>query len=239
MGDEAAFFGALRSDPNDTTARLVYADWLDERGDAARAEFLRLSVRTTVGTAANDEERARRERLRQLAVGLDSAWLAVATGLRVATVEVDLPFADRATVSFADSLEVSLDCCVCRRCHRTVVFQGDCTTGCCTPTGHAFPGYMLWKGERDGKPAGIRYLVTYRYEPFVDAKYADFRRPSGVPTWGRVYFTILCPACGERGTHSVQTNAVRPREGRCQCGAVLFREERETPLLACADGQGA
>jgi uncharacterized protein (TIGR02996 family) len=235
MSDETAFLDALRAAPNDTTARVVYADWLDERGDAARAEFLRLAVLTSIASDASDAELARRERLRQLAVGLDTMWLAAATGLRVATVEVDLPFAHGATVTFADSLEVSLDCCVCRRCHRTVVFQGDGTDGRCTPTRHSFPGYMLRNDERDGRAASVHYLVAYRYESFVDAKYADFRRPSGVPTWGRVYFTILCPVCGECGTHSVQTNAIRPREPRCKCGTVLFREERETPVLACVD----
>jgi hypothetical protein len=97
---------------------------------------------------------------------------------------------------------------------------------------------MLRKGEHDGKSASVRYLVAYRYEPFVDAKYANVR-PSGTPTWGRVSFEIVCPACGERGAHSVQTNKVRPSEGRCPCGAVLFREERETPLLTCVDGRAA
>mgnify|MGYP001071086375 CR=1 FL=1 len=41
--DEDAFLAAIRSNPADDTPRLVYADWLDERGDALgallRAEF--------------------------------------------------------------------------------------------------------------------------------------------------------------------------------------------------------
>jgi hypothetical protein len=116
-----------------------------------------------------------------------------------------------------------------------VVFQNDGTDGRCTPTNHAFPGYTLRKDEF---PPGtrVRYLVAYRYEPFVDAKYAGARRPSDRPTWGRVSFALVCPACGKRGSHSVQTNTVRPREGRCECGVVLYREEREMPVLACVGG---
>ncbi len=40
-----AFFDALRADPDDDTTRLVYADWLDEQGEADRAGFIRLAVR--------------------------------------------------------------------------------------------------------------------------------------------------------------------------------------------------
>jgi uncharacterized protein (TIGR02996 family) len=38
---EAGFIQAIREAPHDEAVRLIYADWLDERGDA-RGEFLRL-----------------------------------------------------------------------------------------------------------------------------------------------------------------------------------------------------
>jgi uncharacterized protein (TIGR02996 family) len=41
--DEAAFLNAIRTNPADETARLVYADWLAERDDP-RADFARLSA---------------------------------------------------------------------------------------------------------------------------------------------------------------------------------------------------
>ena len=41
MNDDAAFIAALVANPNDDATRLVYADWLEERGDV-RGEFLRL-----------------------------------------------------------------------------------------------------------------------------------------------------------------------------------------------------
>ena len=42
MSDEAAFLEALKANPADDTTRLVYADWLDEHGEPAKAEYLRL-----------------------------------------------------------------------------------------------------------------------------------------------------------------------------------------------------
>jgi uncharacterized protein (TIGR02996 family) len=40
-----AFLEAIVANPEDDTPRLVYADWLDEHGDAARAEFIRVQCR--------------------------------------------------------------------------------------------------------------------------------------------------------------------------------------------------
>ena len=41
MTQRDAFLRAIREHPDDDTPRLVYADWLDEHGDADRAEFIR------------------------------------------------------------------------------------------------------------------------------------------------------------------------------------------------------
>src|SRR5262249_36066384 len=38
----AAFEQAIRDDPDDASLRLIYADWLDDHGEAERAEFIRL-----------------------------------------------------------------------------------------------------------------------------------------------------------------------------------------------------
>jgi uncharacterized protein (TIGR02996 family) len=42
--DESAFLTAVRDHPDDDTARLVYADWLQENGDPDRGEFIRAQV---------------------------------------------------------------------------------------------------------------------------------------------------------------------------------------------------
>jgi len=43
MADDATFLGAIRASPEDDCSRLVYADWLEERG-APRGEFIRVQV---------------------------------------------------------------------------------------------------------------------------------------------------------------------------------------------------
>lgn len=42
MTHDDAFLQAILEAPDDDTPRLIYADWLDEHGDPARAEFIRL-----------------------------------------------------------------------------------------------------------------------------------------------------------------------------------------------------
>lgn len=47
MSDEDALLAAILADPDEDTPRLVYADWLQEHGDADRAEFIRLQCRNS------------------------------------------------------------------------------------------------------------------------------------------------------------------------------------------------
>ena len=42
MNDDDAFLAAIIADPDNDMPRLVYADYLDERGDSDRAEFIRV-----------------------------------------------------------------------------------------------------------------------------------------------------------------------------------------------------
>jgi uncharacterized protein (TIGR02996 family) len=62
-----AFLRAIREHPDDDTPRLVYADWLDEHGDAPRAEFIRLQCRLArpVTLPLSAEAAAEHDRLQQ------------------------------------------------------------------------------------------------------------------------------------------------------------------------------
>jgi uncharacterized protein (TIGR02996 family) len=64
MNEEAGFIAALLDEPDDRTALLVYADWLDDRSDP-RGEYLRL--------VATDQPN--RRRLAQLRRALDGDWV--------------------------------------------------------------------------------------------------------------------------------------------------------------------
>jgi uncharacterized protein (TIGR02996 family) len=57
----------------DAASRLVYADWLEGRGQLARAEFLRLQEEL-VSTPEVPGWELRSERLRELALGIDVQW---------------------------------------------------------------------------------------------------------------------------------------------------------------------
>jgi uncharacterized protein (TIGR02996 family) len=45
MTEREALLRAVCNNPDDDTSRLVFADWLQENGEEARAEFIRLQVR--------------------------------------------------------------------------------------------------------------------------------------------------------------------------------------------------
>ena len=44
VSDRAAFISAIAASPDDDLPKLVFADWLEEHGEGARAEFIRLQI---------------------------------------------------------------------------------------------------------------------------------------------------------------------------------------------------
>ena len=70
MDDDRAFLSAIGGRPADGTVRLAYADWLDEHGEPAKAEFLRITARLSEVPADDPSGAALRERERDLRAGL-------------------------------------------------------------------------------------------------------------------------------------------------------------------------
>src|SRR5947209_2890007 len=69
MTSQAHFLQAILDDPEDDAPRLVFADWLDERGDPAlapRAELIRVQVELARGTAEPARHRALQAREKEL-----------------------------------------------------------------------------------------------------------------------------------------------------------------------------
>lgn len=63
MTDESALLAAIHADPRSDLPRLVYADWLDDHGEADYAEFIRLQCHTAARYGALASKRAsQRER---------------------------------------------------------------------------------------------------------------------------------------------------------------------------------
>jgi uncharacterized protein (TIGR02996 family) len=77
--DEEALLRAICVHPDDDAPRLVYADWLEERGEpaaGARAEFIRLQVRLHSLTADDRVARTFEQRAWQLLHDYNPTWLA-------------------------------------------------------------------------------------------------------------------------------------------------------------------
>jgi uncharacterized protein (TIGR02996 family) len=147
------FLAQLQTDPAANDTRLVYADWLEERGDpasAAKAEFLRVTVELAAGKGPKRWRKAREKRLQQLAAGLDTDWLAVVSRLAVENchrkqaeaepgLRVDGRFdflcerrwegmrpTDDPTVRFCDSCRHNVYCCDTIGAARRHAWDGHC-----------------------------------------------------------------------------------------------------------------
>jgi uncharacterized protein (TIGR02996 family) len=83
-----AFLTAIRETPDDDTPRLVYADWLEENGDPARAEFIRSSCAARRLPEWSEERERAEDRAAQLFAEHASRWLGeIPEGLENSLVE--------------------------------------------------------------------------------------------------------------------------------------------------------
>src|SRR5689334_11806572 len=74
MARDDAFLQAICDNPDDDAPRLVYADWLEERGDAARAEFIRVQCRMAHLPPDDPHQRGLRDRVQELLRAHGDAW---------------------------------------------------------------------------------------------------------------------------------------------------------------------
>jgi uncharacterized protein (TIGR02996 family) len=72
MTDDS-FIAAIRAAPDDEALRLVYADWLEERGDP-RAEYLRLVAELAARAGSQRPSAELRARLRDLSETIGRDW---------------------------------------------------------------------------------------------------------------------------------------------------------------------
>src|SRR5262245_43696023 len=74
----AAFLNTIRMVPDDDTARLVYADFLDEQGspaDSARAEFIRVQIELARLPETDPKRPALEDRENELLRAHEAAWI--------------------------------------------------------------------------------------------------------------------------------------------------------------------
>jgi uncharacterized protein (TIGR02996 family) len=78
----AGFLQAIRAEPDDDAHRLVFADWLEDHGDAERAEFIRLQIELDKMDQRETGYAERQERAQALKDAGLKRWLAKPTALR-------------------------------------------------------------------------------------------------------------------------------------------------------------
>src|SRR3954466_14516739 len=75
MPTDADFLRAVTADPDADAPRLAYADWLDESGDAARAEFIRIQCALAALPEAEQEYHPLIKRVDELVAAHRDDWL--------------------------------------------------------------------------------------------------------------------------------------------------------------------
>jgi len=156
-------------------------------------------------------------------------------------------FPTGSTVTYDNSIELSIDCLVCKRLNRTVSI--DRYDAICIKNKHPFNAKVLdtlvvrEKNKSVSELLCIKdnrelvtctYLVQYDYIDFTDYKYNNLKS-SPLPNWARIGFKITCTKCGTINTCSTQTNIVRPFSETCKCGQTLYTENEVLPLIYLKD----
>jgi uncharacterized protein (TIGR02996 family) len=76
MTERDAFMDAIRESPDDDTPRLMFADWLDERGECERAEFIRVQCELAILPINSPRHSHLSARQTELLKGHETAWRA-------------------------------------------------------------------------------------------------------------------------------------------------------------------
>src|SRR4051812_6858749 len=88
MNEDEAFLRAILAAPGDAHLRLVYADWLEERGDR-RSDYLRLEAELAVLPDGSESAPTIRRRVDELRTQVPETWLALLGDHRAAHADED------------------------------------------------------------------------------------------------------------------------------------------------------
>jgi uncharacterized protein (TIGR02996 family) len=99
---DTGFVRAILETPEDDAPRLVYADWLDEQGDEARAEFIRGQIALSRMKTGSAEHKKLSKRIDKLLQEHKQEWLRLLTRGADRYVGFSRGFPDTAGASFGE-----------------------------------------------------------------------------------------------------------------------------------------
>lgn len=157
-------------------------------------------------------------------------------------IKVVFQFPKNFAIEPADSVEVSLDCSICKKRYRTVMITKDKNASYCTPTRHQFNAIIKKIDVKTTTKKSfikrkaiteIIYYINYDYYELTDERNEYIENKSNpMPNWARVNFYLICPKCHYRQKKSTQNNIVRPLQVFCvKCLYLLYEEKTELPLF--------
>jgi uncharacterized protein (TIGR02996 family) len=76
MGERERLLAAIIADPDDDLPRWVYADWLEEHGEPAYAQFIRVQLQLAHSGAADPRRQSWEQQQRELLKQYEDQWLA-------------------------------------------------------------------------------------------------------------------------------------------------------------------
>jgi uncharacterized protein (TIGR02996 family) len=89
---EATFLEALRASPEDDATRLVYADWLEARGELERADFLRTVCKLAAPKVNPKKAPQLEERLIKLSTTSEATWRALVSRPNIEACDLEFRF---------------------------------------------------------------------------------------------------------------------------------------------------
>ena len=171
MHDEAAFLSAIRETPADDTARLVFADWLDEQDDPlckTKAAFIRLELQMAEAPEQNLNRARTLEELETLATQLDPNWLVVVSHPKLEACRMQFQFEcpkQWARLMPTDDPKVRF-CNTCKKnvhyCDTLQEAQNHAANGNCVALTVARPALVSCDRHQPASPMDPRVRSTYR-----------------------------------------------------------------------------
>jgi hypothetical protein len=145
---------------------------------------------------------------------------------KTAILEVKINLETDVLLTFDSFIEISIDCFICKRNHRTIGIKFGEDNAKCFKENHTYPAKIIEMKLSENK---AEYYIEYDYNEFEDKRY---KIPSdGLIKWARVHFKIICSNCKKEIDCSTQNNLSRPWSCFCKCGQLLYTEKEEMPII--------